>query len=87
MTRKSGTHFCDKVMLKLLNWRMFLSIRRFRLIGTSYRGARFADVHDCVQRVLGAKRLRRNALPTTKTLESAMAPAAIIGESSVPLTG
>jgi hypothetical protein len=30
MTRKSGIHFCDKVMLKLLIWRMFLSIRRFR---------------------------------------------------------
>jgi hypothetical protein len=32
MTRKSGTHFCAKVMLKLLIWRMFLSIRRNRLI-------------------------------------------------------
>jgi hypothetical protein len=37
MTRKGGTHFCDKVMLKLLIWRMFLSIRRFRLIGTCYK--------------------------------------------------
>ncbi len=36
MTRKSGTHFCDKVMLKLLIWRIFLSIRRFRLIGICY---------------------------------------------------
>jgi hypothetical protein len=34
MIRKSGTRFCDKIMLKFLIWRMFLSIRRFHLIGT-----------------------------------------------------
>jgi hypothetical protein len=39
MTRKSETHFCDKVMLKLLIWRMLLSIRRFRLIGKCDRAS------------------------------------------------
>ena len=34
-----------------------------------------------------AKRFRRMALASTKTLESAMAPAASMGESSVPLSG
>ena len=33
------------------------------------------------------KRFSRMALPSTKTLESAMAPAASIGDSSVPLIG
>jgi hypothetical protein len=34
MIRESGTYFRDKIMLKLMIWRMFLSIGRFRLIGT-----------------------------------------------------
>jgi hypothetical protein len=34
MIRKSGAHFCDKIMLKVMIWRMFLSIRRLHLIGT-----------------------------------------------------
>ena len=34
MIRKSGNHFCDKIMLKLLIWREFFSTRRFRLVGT-----------------------------------------------------
>ncbi|VTR28969.1 Uncharacterised protein [Serratia fonticola] len=38
--------------------------------------------------VIGAwKRLSRSALPSTKTLESAIAAAAKIGESKVPFNG
>ena len=42
-----------------------------------------------VARILagGANLLSRSALPTTKTLESAIAPAASIGESSIPVKG
>ena len=36
---------------------------------------------------LGWNRLSRNAFVTTKTLENAIAPAASMGEKSVPLIG
>ncbi len=43
MIRKSGIHFCDKIMLKLLIWRMFLSMRWSHLIGTCASAFRLLD--------------------------------------------
>ena len=34
MIRKSGNHFCGKIMLKQLILREFFSTRRFHLVGT-----------------------------------------------------
>jgi hypothetical protein len=34
MIRKSGNHFCDKIMLKQLILREFFSTRCFHLVGT-----------------------------------------------------
>src|SRR5690606_13285262 len=42
-----------------------------------------ADIHDLAS-ASGLKRRRRKALPSTKTLDSAMAPAAKMGDSKVP---
>ena len=50
MSRKSGTRFCDGIKLKLLIWRMFLSIRRFHLIGirdSAVAGIAFTDHRAC----------------------------------------
>ena len=37
MIRKSGNHFCDKIMLKQLILREFFSTRCFHLVGTRVR--------------------------------------------------
>src|SRR5690606_31535217 len=44
-----------------------------------------SDVHACLQR--GRKAFRRSALPRTNTLDSAIAPAAKMGESDSPKAG
>ncbi|MNT95738.1 hypothetical protein D3C72_2376750 [compost metagenome] len=51
-------------------------------------GAAFDDACACASTDMGTcKPLSRSALPSTKTLESAIAAAAKIGESKVPLNG
>src|SRR5690606_37409029 len=50
----------------------------------------FADIHHCPPTASawgGWNPRKRKALPSTKTLDSAMAPAAKTGESSTPHTG
>jgi hypothetical protein len=38
MIRKSGNHFCGKIMLKQLIWSEFISTRCLHLVGTRARG-------------------------------------------------
>ena len=46
--RESGNHFCDKVILKPLNVREFLSSRYFRLVGGFVSRETCQQLRDCV---------------------------------------